>query len=92
MGGAAQCSSECVAGMADWRPAPLPSLPAVPPRPQVALFDVQQRSVVAELPTPPIKYAVWSGDMSRVALLRWVAGWGTGGVALGSGGAGCHMA
>lgn len=37
---------------------------------KVALFDVQQRSVVAELATPPVKYAVWSSDMSRVALLR----------------------
>ena len=36
---------------------------------KVALFDVQQRTVVAELSTPPIKYAVWSGDMERVALL-----------------------
>ncbi|KAL4423494.1 hypothetical protein ABPG77_003627 [Micractinium sp. CCAP 211/92] len=36
---------------------------------KVALFDVQQRSVVAELATPPVKYAVWSSDMSRVALL-----------------------
>ncbi|KAL4859696.1 Coatomer subunit alpha-3 [Chlorella vulgaris] len=36
---------------------------------KVALFDVQQRSVVAELATPPIKYAVWSADMNRVALL-----------------------
>jgi coatomer protein complex subunit alpha (xenin) len=40
----------------------------------VALFDVQQRTTVAELATPPIKYAVWSGDMDRVALLRWVGG------------------
>jgi coatomer protein complex subunit alpha (xenin) len=36
---------------------------------RVALLDVQQRSVLAELPTPPIKYVVWSGDMERVALL-----------------------
>ncbi|KAI7840084.1 hypothetical protein COHA_006214 [Chlorella ohadii] len=36
---------------------------------KVALFDVQQRTTVAELATPPVKYAVWSGDMSRVALL-----------------------
>lgn len=38
---------------------------------KVALFDVQQRSTLAELATPPIKYAVWSADMGRVALLRW---------------------
>ncbi len=35
----------------------------------MALFDVQQRSTVAELSTPPIKYVVWSSDMNRVALL-----------------------
>lgn len=46
---------------------------------QVALFDVQQRSVVAELATPPIKYAVWSGDMNRVALLRCAGSGGGGG-------------
>ena len=44
---------------------------AAPARlPQVALFDVQQRTTVAEVATPPVKYAVWSGDMNRVALLR----------------------
>ena len=37
--------------------------------PQVVLFDVQQRTAVAELSTPFIKYAVWSGDMGHVALL-----------------------
>jgi coatomer subunit alpha len=36
---------------------------------QVVLFDVQQRTTVAELSTPFIKYAVWSGDMNSVALL-----------------------
>lgn len=36
---------------------------------KVALFDVQQRNIVAEISTPPVKYAVWSGDMERVALL-----------------------
>lgn len=36
---------------------------------KVALFDVQQRTVAAELSTPSIKYVVWSGDMERVALL-----------------------
>lgn len=36
---------------------------------RVALLDVQQRTVIAELATPPIKYVVWNGDMSRVALL-----------------------
>jgi coatomer subunit alpha len=36
---------------------------------KVALFDVQQRTVAAELSTPPVKYVVWSGDMERVALL-----------------------
>ena len=33
------------------------------------LFDVQQRSNIAELSTPFIKYVVWSADMSAVALL-----------------------
>lgn len=36
---------------------------------KVALFDVQQRHVLAELATPPVKYVVWSADMERVALL-----------------------
>mmetsp|Transcript_31726 Transcript_31726/g.82114 ORF Transcript_31726/g.82114 Transcript_31726/m.82114 type:complete len:1227 (-) Transcript_31726:281-3961(-) len=36
---------------------------------KVILFDVQQRSTVAELSTPSIKYVVWSGDMNQVALL-----------------------
>lgn len=36
---------------------------------KVALFDVQQRSIVAELTAPMVKYVVWSGDMERVALL-----------------------
>jgi coatomer protein complex subunit alpha (xenin) len=35
----------------------------------VVLFDVQQRSTLGELATPPVKYVVWSPDMSRVALL-----------------------
>ena len=36
---------------------------------KIALFDVQQRNVIAEISTPPIKYVVWSGDMEKVALL-----------------------
>ena len=36
---------------------------------QVVLFDVQQRSTIAELSTPFIKYCVWSSDMGHVALL-----------------------
>eukprot|EP00873_Tetraselmis_striata_P036658 jgi/Tetstr1/456922/TSEL_043592.t1 len=36
---------------------------------KVILFDVQQRSTVAELSTPSIKLLVWSGDMNQVALL-----------------------
>mmetsp|Transcript_49934 Transcript_49934/g.159794 ORF Transcript_49934/g.159794 Transcript_49934/m.159794 type:complete len:1224 (+) Transcript_49934:158-3829(+) len=36
---------------------------------KVVLFDVQQRSQIAELSTPHIKYVVWSGDMNLVALL-----------------------
>ena len=36
---------------------------------RVALFDVQQRTVTAELATPFVKYVVWNADMSQVALL-----------------------
>ncbi|KAG8983255.1 hypothetical protein FRB90_006177, partial [Tulasnella sp. 427] len=35
----------------------------------VVLFDIQQQKVVAELTTPPVKYAVWNSDGSMVALL-----------------------
>eukprot|EP00884_Botryococcus_braunii_P010188 jgi/Botrbrau1/19170/Bobra.0077s0079.1 len=36
---------------------------------KVVLFDVQQRTTIAELTTPFIKYVVWSSDMNHVALL-----------------------
>jgi coatomer protein complex subunit alpha (xenin) len=36
---------------------------------KVILFDVQQRSTIAELSTPFVKYVVWSGEMNQVALL-----------------------
>ncbi|WPT11984.1 Coatomer subunit alpha-1 [Picochlorum sp. SENEW3] len=36
---------------------------------KVALFDVQQRNVAADISAPMVKYVVWSGDMERVALL-----------------------
>ncbi|KAG1674856.1 hypothetical protein FOA52_015244 [Chlamydomonas sp. UWO 241] len=36
---------------------------------KVTLFDVQQRTVLAELATPYVKYVVWNADMSQVALL-----------------------
>lgn len=36
---------------------------------KMVLFDVQQRSVMAELQTPFVKYVVWSQDGSMVALL-----------------------
>ena len=36
---------------------------------QVTLFDVQQRTAIADLTVPFIKYIVWSGDMNHVALL-----------------------
>eukprot|EP00898_Chlorokybus_atmophyticus_P004028 jgi/Chlat1/4626/Chrsp3S05583 len=36
---------------------------------RVVLFDVQQRTTLAELSTPFVKYVVWSGDMNYVALL-----------------------
>lgn len=35
----------------------------------MVLFDVQQRTAVAELSCPFLKYAVWSSDLSQVALL-----------------------
>ncbi|KAG9045365.1 hypothetical protein FS837_006434 [Tulasnella sp. UAMH 9824] len=35
----------------------------------VVLFDIQQGKVVAEITTPPVKYAVWNSDQSMVALL-----------------------
>ncbi|KAJ9099019.1 hypothetical protein QFC20_005776 [Naganishia adeliensis] len=35
----------------------------------VVLFDIQQQKVLAELATPPVKYAVWSVDGNSVALL-----------------------
>lgn len=36
---------------------------------KMVLFDVQQRSVMAELATPFVKYVVWSQDGGMVALL-----------------------
>ena len=36
---------------------------------QVTLFDVQQRTAIADLTVPFIKYIVWSSDMNHVALL-----------------------
>ena len=36
---------------------------------QVVLFDVQQRSVLAELTVPYVKYVAWSSDMEHVAFL-----------------------
>lgn len=36
---------------------------------KMVLFDVQQRTVQAELTTPLVKYVVWSSDMNHVALL-----------------------
>ena len=35
---------------------------------KVILFDVQQRSVVSELPTPLVKYVVWNANMTQVRL------------------------
>lgn len=35
----------------------------------VALFDMQQRTVLGEIQTPPVRYVVWSNDMENVALL-----------------------
>ena len=36
---------------------------------KMILYDVQQRSTMAELATPSVKYVVWSSDMSLVAML-----------------------
>ena len=36
---------------------------------RVALFDVQQRTLIADVAAPGAKYAVWSPDGARVALL-----------------------
>ena len=36
---------------------------------QVVLFDIQQRTVTAELSVPFVKYVVWSSDMEHVGLL-----------------------
>ncbi|KAJ1860398.1 hypothetical protein LPJ73_001386 [Coemansia sp. RSA 2703] len=35
----------------------------------VVLFDVQTRQTIAEISAAPVKYVVWSSDMSTVALL-----------------------
>jgi coatomer subunit alpha len=36
---------------------------------RMTLFDTQSRMVVSEIQVPRVKYVVWSGDMSHVALL-----------------------
>lgn len=35
----------------------------------VILYDIQQQKVLGEVPSPPVKYVVWSADGSLVALL-----------------------
>ncbi|KAL4254742.1 Coatomer subunit alpha [Abortiporus biennis] len=35
----------------------------------VILYDIQQQKTIAEITTPPVKYVIWSGDGSLVALL-----------------------
>ncbi|EMD35514.1 hypothetical protein CERSUDRAFT_116253 [Gelatoporia subvermispora B] len=35
----------------------------------VVLYDIQQQKNIAEITTPPVKYAIWSADGSLVALL-----------------------
>lgn len=35
----------------------------------VVLYDIQQQKTLAELNSPPVKYAVWSADGSMVALM-----------------------
>ena len=36
---------------------------------RMTLYDVQQRTAMAELATPYVKYVCWSGDMALVAML-----------------------
>ncbi|KAG9449882.1 hypothetical protein H6P81_009847 [Aristolochia fimbriata] len=36
---------------------------------KVAIFDLQQRTIVGELQTPYVKYVIWSNDLENVALL-----------------------
>lgn len=36
---------------------------------RVALFDVQQRTILGEMNVPVTKYAIWNDDLSKVALL-----------------------
>eukprot|EP01111_Echinosteliopsis_oligospora_P014697 TRINITY_DN5593_c0_g1_i1.p1 TRINITY_DN5593_c0_g1~~TRINITY_DN5593_c0_g1_i1.p1 ORF type:complete len:1233 (-),score=305.98 TRINITY_DN5593_c0_g1_i1:20-3718(-) len=36
---------------------------------RVAMYDVQQRKVTAELMCPPVKYAIWAANSSYVALI-----------------------
>ncbi|KAF7983484.1 hypothetical protein HWV62_21792 [Athelia sp. TMB] len=35
----------------------------------VVLYDIQQQKTIAEVNSPPVKYVVWSGDGSLVALM-----------------------
>ena len=35
----------------------------------VALYDIQQQKIIAELNSPPVKYVVWSSDGQLVALM-----------------------
>lgn len=35
----------------------------------VVLYDIQQQKTIAEVSSPPVKYAIWSADNSLVALL-----------------------
>ena len=65
--------TSCFAALSgpSWMLSPQPDVDveSLAPILQVVLFDVQQRSNIAELGTPFIKYVVWSADMSSVALL-----------------------
>jgi coatomer protein complex subunit alpha (xenin) len=35
----------------------------------VALYDIQQQKIIAELNSPPVKYVAWSSDGQLVALM-----------------------
>jgi len=36
---------------------------------KMVMFDIQQKTVVGEISTPPVKYVVWNSDLSQVAFL-----------------------
>jgi coatomer protein complex subunit alpha (xenin) len=41
----------------------------------VVLYDIQQQKTIAEVNSPPVKYVVWSGDATLVALMSKHSTW-----------------